>query len=185
MPLKPPSDCLFPASLFGDPAEPGREWWVFHTRPRAEKALGDELQRGSVPYFLPQYAKTLTGGGRVRTSYLPLFTGYVFVFGMPEDRARVAATKHVANCLAVPDQARLHRQLGQVHRLMTHDMTGCSPEDAPRVGAIVEITEGPFTGLVGRVTELAEGYRFTIEVEFVGRGVSITVGHWMFRRLAD
>jgi hypothetical protein len=34
------------------------------------------------------------------------------------------------------------------------------------------------------VTEVGDGYRFTIEVEFIGRGVSVTVDHWMFRRLA-
>ena len=90
----------------------------------------------------------------------------------------------MANSLPVPDQARLHQQLAQVYRVMTHDLAACRPADDPRMGSLVEITDGPFTGLVGRVTEVGGGYTFVVEVEFIGRGVSVALDHWMFRKLS-
>jgi transcription termination/antitermination protein NusG len=183
VPLLPARDTLFPTTLLSDPPAADRPWWVLHAKPRTEKGLADRLRRDGVAFFLPQYAKTLTGGGRVRRSYLPLFPGYVFLAGSPDDRGKALATKHVAQCLPVPDQLTFHRQLAQVYRVMARDLGGCAPAEDPRIGALVEITDGPFAGMTGRVTEVGDGYRFTIEVEFIGRGVSVTVEHWMFRRL--
>lgn len=183
MPLLPLRDVIYPPDLFGTPPSPDGAWWVLHTKPRAEKALGDRMLRAGVPFFLPQYAKALTGGGRRRTSYLPLFPGYLFLRGSPDDRARALATGLVAGSLPVPDQNALRTQLEQVYRVMSHDLAACSPEADPRVGTLVEITDGPFAGLTGRVTEVGGGYRFVVEVEFIGRGVAVTLGPWMFRRL--
>ena len=183
MPALPLRDILFPADLFHTPPAPGRAWWVLHTKPRTEKALGEQALQAGIPFFLPQYAKTRRTSGRVRTSYLPLFPSYLFLWGTPEDRLRALKTNLVANSLAVPDQAKLHQQLAQVYRVMTHDLAACRPADDPRIGSLVEITDGPFTGLVGRVTEVGGGYTFVVEVEFIGRGVSVALDHWMFRKL--
>jgi transcriptional antiterminator RfaH len=183
MPLLPLKDVVFPADLFATVLDRGAAWWVLHTKPRTEKALGERLLRSGVSFFLPQYAKLLNRGGRRRTSYLPLFPGYLFLRGTPDDRARAMATGLVAGALAVPDQPSLHGQLAQVYRVMSNDVAACRPADDPRVGNLVEITEGPFAGMTGRVTEVSGGYRFVVEVEFIGRGVAVTLAHWMFRRL--
>ena len=82
MPLAPAETCLFPDNLL-DPAvavaDASARWWVLHTRPRAEKAVARQLVGREVGFYLPLYEHRLTSGGRVRSSYLPLFPGYVFV----------------------------------------------------------------------------------------------------------
>jgi transcription termination/antitermination protein NusG len=185
VPLLPARDVLFPATLFTEPPAADRPWWVLRAKPRTEKGLAERLHREGLSYFLPQYEKSLTGGGRVRKSYLPLFPGYVFLAGSQDDRAKALATNQVAQCLPVPDQSTFHIQLAQVYRVMSDELADVLPADDPRIGSLVEITDGPFTGMTGRVTAVGDGYRFTIEVEFIGRGVSVTVAHWMFRRLAE
>jgi transcriptional antiterminator RfaH len=184
VPALPLGDILFPADLFEARPALERAWWVLHTRPRAEKALGEQVFQAGIPFFLPQYAKSRRTSGRLRTSYLPLFPSYVFLWGTADDRLRAVKTNLVVNSLPVPDQATLHRQLTQVYRVMTHDLAACRPQDDPRIGNLVEITDGPFTGMVGRVTEVGGGYTFVVEVEFIGRGVAVTLDHWMFRKLA-
>jgi len=183
MPLLPLQDIVYPAALFETPAGPDTAWWALHTKPRTEKSLGGRMLRAGVPFFLPQYAKLLTRGGRRRTSYLPLFPGYLFLRGTPDDRARALTSGLVVTSLKVPDQQALQAQLEQVYRVMTHDLSACRPEADPRVGTLVEITEGPFAGMTGRLTEVSGGYRFVVEVEFIGRGVAVTLGPWMFRRI--
>jgi transcription antitermination factor NusG len=184
VPVLPLGDAVYPPELFDKAPAPDRAWWVLHTKPRAEKALGEHVSRAGIPFFLPQYARTRRRAGRVRTSYLPLFPGYLFLCGTPDDRVRALKTNLVANSLPVPDQAKLSRQLAQVYRVMTHDLEACRPADDPRIGSLVEITAGPFAGMAGRVTEVAGGYTFVVEVEFIGRGVAVTVDHWMFRTVA-
>src|SRR5262245_13822753 len=78
MPLLPAEPCCFPYSLLAEP-DPvcDEKWWVLHTRPRTEKALARSLHAGGVPYFLPLYERTWRTGGRLQTSHLPLFPGYV------------------------------------------------------------------------------------------------------------
>jgi transcriptional antiterminator RfaH len=184
VPALPLGDVVYPADLFDAAPAADGAWWVLHTRPRAEKALGEKVRAAGLPFFLPQYAKTRRQAGRTRTSYLPLFPGYLFMRGTPEDRVRALKTNLVAKCLPVPDQRALHRQLAQVYRIVTHDPAACRPRDDPRIGSLVEITEGPFAGMIGRVTEVGGGYTFVVEVEFIGRGVSVTVDHWMFRKVS-
>lgn len=185
MPLRPPQEAVFPPDLFQSADVGLATWWVLHTKPRTEKALAERLLATGISYFLPQYAKIASQGVRRRTSYLPLFPGYLFLRGPADDRTVALKTNYVAGCLDVPDQRILHRQLSQVHQMMVHDPAGCRPEADPRVGALVEVTEGPFAGMTGRVIEINGGYQFVVEVEFIGRGVAITLGHWMFRRIAD
>jgi transcription antitermination factor NusG len=184
VPALPLGDVLYPPNLFGAAPAPDAAWWVLHTKPRAEKALGEQIRAAGIPFFLPQYGKTRRQGGRIRTSYLPLFPGYLFLRGTPDDRVRVLKTNLVANSLPVPDQETLHRQLAQVYRIVTHDPAACRPRDDPRIGSLVEITDGPFTGMIGRVTEVGAGYTFVVEVEFIGRGVSVPLDHWMFRKVS-
>src|SRR5262249_23578408 len=122
MPLLPPEPFLFPENLL-DPAydltDPAGRWWVLHTRPRAEKALARKFSHRQMAFFLPLHQKVWRSRGRMFSSHLPLFPGYVFLHG--DEGARLAAleTNAVARVLVVEDQRQLHRDLAAVYRLIT------------------------------------------------------------------
>lgn len=183
MPILPLEPMLFPEDLFVAP-QPDSAWWVLHTKPRTEKALGRDLLASGIPHFLPQYAKRQKVRGRDSTTHLPLFTGYLFLHGNAEQRSAALRTDRVANCLAVPDQAALHEQLAGVCRVVTHDPSGCGPHVGVAQGDPVEVTEGPFAGLSGRVIRVEGGYRFVVGVLFLQQSVEVTLGHWAFRAAA-
>lgn len=180
MPILPPEPMLFPNDLFAAPPD-GHTWWVLHTKPRTEKALARDLRSASVPYFLPQYAKRQKLRGRDTTTQFPLFTSYLFLFGDPGQRLMAMRTDHVANCLAVTDQASLQTQLAGVYRVISYDPAECEPRVGIGEGDPVEITDGPFAGMSGRVIRVEAGYRFVIGVQFLHRSVEVPLGHWAFR----
>src|SRR5437899_6501084 len=107
MPLLPPEPCLFPDDLLTSPSPPagphGQCWYVLHTRPRTEKCLARRFHRQRLPFYLPLYERTWKSRGRVLTSQLPLFPGYVFVYGDGDVRLAALETNLVANVLPVPD----------------------------------------------------------------------------------
>jgi hypothetical protein len=190
MPLLPSEPFVYPPDLLAAEDDPGafcapplQRWWVLHTRPRTEKALARRLLARSVGFFLPQHHRQWLSRGRLFSSHLPLFPGYLFLYG--DDRGRLDAleTNVVVNCLPVPDQSRLRADLGSVHRLMTSDAP-LSPEERLGVGDLVEIAQGALAGLQGRVVRRGKNLKFTVEVRFLQQGVSIEVERWMLQPLS-
>ncbi len=173
MPILPPEPALFPEGLFDETELPGgRAWWVLHTRPRQEKSLARQLHEKGIPFYLPLISRRLRFRGRVMTSRLPLFAGYVFLQADPDERLAALATKRVAQALPVADQAGLWRDLRQVYRLIASGAP-VTPEDRLTPGMAVEIREGPLAGLKGKILRTASGRRFLVEVDFIQRGASV------------
>jgi len=151
-----------------------------HTRPNTEKALARNLLARSVGFFLPQYEKRWTNRGRRYCSHLPLFPGYLFVFGDEDARRTALETNLIANCLTDHDQPRLRDDLRRVFRLMTSD-TPLSPEPRLGPGDPVEIIAGAMAGLQGRILRCGKNLKFTVEIRFLNQGVSVQVEDWMIR----
>ncbi|MCI0700961.1 MAG: antitermination protein NusG [Planctomycetia bacterium] len=184
MPLLSAEPRAFPESLFSDPTSLAADgqWWVLYTRSRMEKALARQLRAKEVPFYLPLYEQTWKSRGRRRTSYLPLFPGYVFLHG--GDSARIAALETNLLCATLPvvDQDRLFDDLNRVERVLGGSVP-VNPEETLPPGTPVEVAAGSFQGLRGTVIRRNGQTRLYIEVEFLRRGVSIEVEEWALRAL--
>jgi transcription antitermination factor NusG len=175
MPILPAEPDVFPGELFAD--EPSalsgpRDWWVLHTRPRQEKSLARRLHAQGVPFYLPTVARRGRVRGRVLTARVPLFPGYLFLWGDAADRQSALATNRVVRALAVAEQPRLWDDLRQIHRLLAAGRP-VTPEDRLVPGAPVEIAHGPLVGLRGTISRTASGRRFVVQVDFIQRGASV------------
>ena len=187
MPLLPLEPFLFPDDLLTGalshaPAGSPERWWVLHTRPRAEKSLARCLLGRGSPFFLPLYQREWRSHGRARCSNLPLFSGYVFLFGDGQARLDALDTNHVAGVLPVADQARLYSDLAGVYRLMQAGAP-LTPEERLEPGAIVEIASGLLAGLEGKVLRRGKKMKLVVEVQLLQRGVSVEIERWMIRAL--
>ena len=166
---------LFPECLF-DPAQRAelgeRLWWVMHTRPRQEKSLARELYTRQTPFYLPVIPRRWRSRGRVMTSHVPLFSGYVFVLADGEERVATLGTHRVVRSLEVPDQEGLWGDLRQIEQLLASGAP-VTPEDRFQPGTTVEIRRGPLAGLRGTILRGASGRRFVVQVNFIQRGASV------------
>ncbi|HEV3448661.1 MAG TPA: transcription termination/antitermination NusG family protein [Gemmataceae bacterium] len=180
MPLLPREPMTFPEDLFlnGAPeVEQASGWWVLHTKPRTEKSLARKCLQSATPFFLPQYERRWRSQGRMRTAHLPLFPGYLFLFGDEQSRLKALKTNLVVNCLTVADQSQLNSDLMRLYRLITSGAP-LTPEERLSPGMWVEITNGPLAGLTGQIIRRGGNARFVVEVQFIQRGVSAELEGW-------
>jgi len=183
MPLLPLEPFMFPDTILeiGNACGPG-QWWVLHTKPRTEKSLARRLLKRRISFFLPTYHRQWRAGGQLRSSYLPLFPGYFFLYGDFEDRCHALETNLVAHTLTVHNQGQLQADLGRVHQLITSGAP-LSPEERLKPGTPVEIISGPLAGLEGKILRRGKNVKFFVEVRFLQQGVAVEIEAWMFRPL--
>ncbi|HVS36741.1 MAG TPA: transcription termination/antitermination NusG family protein [Gemmataceae bacterium] len=190
MPLLTAEPSVFPPNLLESEEPPAPSdapdfrWWALHTRPRTEKELARRLLNRSVSFFLPLRHKEWLTRGRRFSSHLPLFPGYLFLYGGERDRVTALETNLIVNCLSAADQSQLHDDLHRVYRLVSSDVP-LTLEEKLGPGDPVVITQGRFTGLQGRVLRRWKNLKFTVEIHFLQQGVSIEVEPWMIEPLEE
>jgi transcription antitermination factor NusG len=178
MPLLPAEPFHYPANLFLDADAKDDNWWVLHTRPRAEKSIARSLLASGCSFFLPVYEQTRKVKNRVQTSHLPLFSGYLFLRGSDETRGVALETNQVANCLPVVDGILLRSELEAVYRVMTC-RSPFGPEETVARGTPVRIVHGPLAGVVGKVLRRGKQLTIVVEIQMLQRGVSVEIEDWM------
>lgn len=179
MPILGEEPDLFPDNLLESPeiVVPDGGWYAIYTLSRREKELMRRLRSQGVAHYGPMVKKrTRSPQGRVRTSYVPLFTGYVFLCGTEEDRYTAVSTGCVSKCLTVADTEQLVQDLSRIRLLEEHG-EDLQAELRPTVGQRARIVRGPLREreLVGTITKVKSQHRLTIMVNFLQQGASITV----------
>ena len=186
MPILPREPDIFPEDLFEEdraPQEPGAMWWVLYTLPRREKGLLRRLRTMAIPHYCPLVRRrTRSPSGRVRASYVPLFAGYVFVFGSEGQRYGALTTNCVSRCLAVPDGEELAHDLRQIHRLVQSDAP-LTPEARIEPGNRVRIRSGSLSGLEGTVIKRRGSERLLVVVTFLQKGASVQLDDFQVERI--
>lgn len=176
MPILPAEPDIFPPDLLEEgrlEASLAARWWALYTLPRREKDLMRRLMGTRVPHYAPLVKrKTKSPGGRVRTSYVPLFASYVFVSGNDDQRYLALRTNCVSRCIEVNDPERLVEDLQNIKRLIDCDAP-LTPESRIEPGTRVRIRSGSLAGLEGTVVRRRGVERLLVSVEFLQQGASI------------
>lgn len=183
MPLLEREPMVYPDHLLQSEFETVKEagnWWLLYTKPRMEKAISRSLLARETGFFLPLYQRSWRKSGRVFKSYLPLFPGYLFLFGDEQGRYAALETKQVVQMHRVADQTQLHRELTAVHRLISSDAP-VLPEERLQPGTPVDVVAGPFQGLHGKFIRRGGEKRLVVEVQMLQCGVSVEIESWMIR----
>jgi transcription antitermination factor NusG len=175
MPILPLEPDIFPADLLdaADDSLSSEPWWALYTLSRREKDLMRRLQALQVPHFGPLVKhRQRSPAGRVRTSYMPLFPGYVFLRGDDAQRQLALTTGCVSRCLEVPDARTLVADLARIRRLIQADAP-LTLESQLGPGMRVRIRSGSLAGLEGIVIQRRGQERLLVSVAFLQQGASI------------
>lgn len=160
-----------PRELFGDATG---DWFVLHCKSRQEKALADDLSAMRVPHYLPVLRQVRYHGRRKAVVEAPLFPGYLFLRGTLDQAYVADRTRRVANIIKVPNQQQIDWELGNLWLALA--------KEAPVVefpylqkGIKVEVRSGPFRGLQGIVQDRLSRQRIMLQIDMLGRGVSLEI----------
>lgn len=152
-------------------------WTVAYCKPRQEKALGWDLCRREVTYFLPMVMRETSSGGRRRRNLYPLFPSYLFFAGGEHDRLAVLKTERVVRLIEITDaeQLRFRREIASLEAALQHCPE--SIELYPRLvpGARVQITAGPLKDVEGIVLRSRNKRKLWLGVSVLGVGATVEI----------
>jgi transcription antitermination factor NusG len=179
MPLLKKETDLFPADLLdpgvAEEAAADRSWWALYTMSRCEKQLMRRLESLGVPFYGPMIQRRFRSpAGRVRTSYVPLFPNYVFVYGDYEQRQTCLVTNCVSRWFEVADGPQLIGDLRSIRRLIDVGQP-LTPEAKLAEGDRVRVKTGPFAGFEGFIVRRDKETRLVVSVNFTRQGASVVL----------
>lgn len=186
MPVLAQEPCSFPEDLLDDHADAHqldsspseRVWWVIYTKSRQEKSLARDLIGYRIPFYLPQVPREhLIRGRRVR-AYVPVFPGYLFLFGSPDERVDSLRTNRISRILSVSMQEELVRDLRQLAKLIAIGAS-LTVEERLSPGRMIRIRNGPMAGFEGVIVQRRGSDRLLIAVKFLQQGVSVEINDFM------
>ena len=149
------------------------QWWAVYTKSRQEKALMRALLSMEIAFYCPVLPHRFRSpSGRLRTSYLPIFTNYLFMYSNGYDRHRALKTNLISQTIEVSDGLQLSHDLRQIQRL-TRSGKPLSIEANLQPGSKVRIKSGPLAGVEGIVMK-KQGTEFLfVAVNFLQQGALI------------
>lgn len=167
---------IYPEDLFDRSewdADADASWWALYTKSRQEKKLMRQLLAMQIPFYCPMVPRRSRGqAGRKQVAYIPLLSGYVFLFGDHDCRRVALTTNCVSQSLRVTDTQQFVHDLNQIRQLIESGVP-ITPEDRLQQGMAVRVRNGPFSGIDGVVCKRHSQSRLVVGLRFLQQGVSV------------
>jgi transcriptional antiterminator RfaH len=180
MPILREEPSMYPETLLdGAPTDVAeRRWLALYTKARQEKSLARELLKYHIPFYLPLVRKVSVSRGRKQSSMVPLFGGYVFLYGSEDERVRSLTTNRISRVLTVEDADQLVFDLRQLHQLIAAGAP-LTVESRLGPGQRVRVRQGAFAGLEGTVLKRRGEMRLLVSINFLQQGASVEIDDFM------
>ncbi len=133
------------------------------------------LREGAIGHYSPIIGRRYRSpAGRLRESFSPLFSNYVFLCGDEHARYLAVSTGCISRVIPVTDTKAFVADLKQIKRLIA---TGAplSPEARIEAGDRVRVKSGQFAGFEGFVIRRAQQTCLIVEVRFMNQGASVAL----------
>ena len=186
MPILGREDDIFPSNLLEDDsilADEDRSWWCIYTLSRREKDLMRKLASLKVAHYGPVIPKRYRSpNGRLRTSYVPLFPNYIFMFANEDDRYQAMTTNCISRCNPIKDAQQLVEDLRQLRNVIEAGVA-LTPEARLEPGNRVRVRTGPFARYEGTVIRREGKTRLLLSIQFLEQGVSMEMDEGLLEPL--
>ena len=154
-------------------------WYALYTRSRAEKAVGEFLQRQHIETYVPLRRTWSSRQDRKVTIEVPALPGYVFVRCTLYAETR-ALIKRASGVLRLVENAGRPAAIPstQIESLRTALAHAFNAEGHPylKVGDSVRVVRGPMLGVEGYLVRVAASrHRLVIAVEHVNQALSVEI----------
>ena len=173
MPILPPEPDCYPDDLLNIEGLTDLSSWLVYTKSRQEKKLMRELRRIGIYHYGPMVGhRRRAPSGRVRTTYAPLFSNYVFLFGDEQARYQTVCTGAITKMTSVVETEQLVHDLIQIRGLIIAGAP-VTVESRLQPGQKVRVKTGAFAGYDGVVIQRHQETRLLVAVRFMEQGVSV------------
>lgn len=167
---------------------PEKNWFVFYTKSRQEKAVNDLLARHGFEPYLPTQHVIRQWSDRKKKVNIPLFNSYIFV--------RIAEHQ-VQNVLTIPGIAWSVRYDGKpatvrdseidlIKRFIASGLfidTASSANQTFKEGDKARIVDGPLAGLVGILSSEPKDRKFIVEIESIQQVLRVQIPAFLLQKV--
>ena len=156
-----------------------KKWFVLQAKPRTEALVYKQIFGKGIKAFLPQVEKVRIWSDRKKKVSVPLFPGYVFVYGDEEERIR--AIENTSGAIRYiffegrPAEIR-SREIKLIEDSLKEPEKITLEEKRISKGDDVIVTHGIFKGMKGKVNEFRGNYKLTVNLEELSYSFSIILG---------
>ena len=150
-----------------------KKWFVVYTRPQQELKVAHELSRMGITNYCPTITLVKQYSDRKKKVSKPLLSSYVMVELEENQRNKVFACSGIVRYLFFLGKPAVVP--GSDIALMQDHLNGVyndSKVTSLSVGDIHKITEGPFSGVLGKVVQ---SDNTKVKLELASLGMSITL----------
>ena len=132
-----------------------------------------QLRVAGLPHYAPMIEQRIRSpSGRFRTSFVPLFSTYVFLRGDNETRYQAICTGAVLKADSIRDVPQLIKDLRQIRDLVKLGVP-LTLESRLKPGERVRVRNGVFSGYEGTIIRRENERRLLVAVQFMEQGVSV------------
>ena len=151
-------------------------WYVVYTYPNSEKKIYNELNKRNITAFLPTKKVVRQWSDRKKHIEIPLFPNYVFVKIPPKEMWMVLMIDSVVRFVTFDGRPAVVKdsEIDMVIKLISGTNVVTNDNYCIK-GQKVQVKEGPFTGIVGRVLSRKGTTRLYVEIETVNIKISVDI----------
>jgi len=153
-------------------------WIVINAQPHREHIALENLQRQKFDAYCPLIRRRRSHARRVTTVLRPLFPGYLFVRAGRE----LGRWRPILSTFGVRTIVRAGEELGFIDHqfiasLKAREIDGAivRPPVPYEVGQKVQITAGPFDGLVATIIDMDEKDRVVVLLDLMNSGFKVSL----------
>lgn len=154
------------------------EWYACRTRARAEKKVDRLLTTAGVTSYVPLIERTRQWSDRSKRVTFPLFPGYVFARFPLSSLSEIVRTPNLIEVVRTNGSPTPVRE-AEIESIRALVLGTLQIGEEPSVhdylirGQEVRVTEGPFAGLRGILTEVRGRTRIVVRLEAIRQAVSV------------
>ncbi len=163
-----------------------KNWYAIFTKPRSEKKVLERMLENDIQAFLPLIKTVRQWSDRKKTVQLPLIPSYVFI--NIEER-------NIFETLSIPGTVNVLRFLGKPAKIKDFEIENLkilsdSNEKFEITNNIrvvsgdnVEVTKGPFMGLIAVCEKTSSSHRVVVKIDSLGSGFSVNIPLSFLRKI--
>ena len=154
------------------PAGPGKAWFALYTKPRSEFKAAEQIEAIGVEYYLPTVTKLKQWSDRKKKITEPVLRGYIFIHS--DEKGRILSLEQYSVVRCVFDAGRPAKipvwQIDNLKAMLSYDSEFFIKEGLVP-GVKVKITEGAFSGVIGKVLDSESGKSIAVSIDLLNRSV--------------
>jgi transcription termination/antitermination protein NusG len=153
-----------------------QKWYVLYTKPNFEKKVELQFKDFAIESFLPLYTVIRTWSDRKKKVEVPLFPGYIFVYGDEKTRLMSLTVNGVVKSVMFKNDPATLRdfEIDNIKRVLKSNKI-IETVSSITIGVNVKIKTGPLEGLEGRLVEIKGNKVFSLVLETINSSILVDI----------